>query len=202
MFWYNEELERLEEEKKKLTYKPNMVFYGSSSFNLWEDIPTFFEKFSPVNLAFGGSTLAACSWFYKKNFEGLEPGAIMIYAGDNDLGDGRHPEEVVMFFRTLLSQIRKDYGNIPVSFVSIKPSPSRWYLEGSIRYTNSNIKEITKEDKNFYFIDIYDAMLNASGKPNQDYFIEDGLHLNKKGYKVWYDIISKSKQSFPVLEMS
>lgn len=202
MFWYHEELERLEGEKKKLTYKPEMVFYGSSSFNLWNDIPKLFKEFSPINIAFGGSTLAACSWFYKKNFEGLSPKTIMIYAGDNDLGEGRHPEEVVLFFRTLLDQIRKDYGNIPVTFVSIKPSPSRWYLEGSIRYTNSNIKEISKEDKNFYFIDIYEAMLDASGKPNKTYFIEDGLHLNKKGYKVWFDIIKTHKESFPVLEMS
>ncbi|MDO3693400.1 GDSL-type esterase/lipase family protein [Wenyingzhuangia sp. chi5] len=202
MFWYHEELERLEREKKKLTYKPNMVFYGSSSFNLWNEIPKLFKEFTPINMAFGGSTLAACSWFYKKNFKGLNPRAVMIYAGDNDLGDGRHPEEVVLFFRTLLDQIRKDYGNIPVTFVSIKPSPSRWYLEGSIRYTNSNIKEITKEDKNLYFIDIYEAMLDASGKPNKAYFIEDGLHLNSKGYKVWYDIIKTHKESFPVLEMS
>lgn len=202
MFWYHEELERIERKKKRLKHKPGLVFYGSSSFNLWNDIPKLFKEFTPFNIAFGGSTLAACSWFYKKNFKGLAPDAVMIYAGDNDLGDGRHPEEVVLFFRTLLFQIRQDYGNIPVTFVSIKPSPSRWYLEGSIRYTNSNIKKITKEDKNFYFVDIYEAMLDASGKPNNNYFIEDGLHLNKKGYKVWYDIIKNNKASFPLIEMS
>ncbi|ANW96758.1 GDSL family lipase [Wenyingzhuangia fucanilytica] len=202
MFWYHEELERIERKKKRLKHKPGLVFYGSSSFNLWNDIPKLFKEFTPFNVAFGGSTLAACSWFYKKNFKGLAPDAVMIYAGDNDLGDGRHPEEVVLFFRTLLFQIRQDYGNIPVTFVSIKPSPSRWYLEGSIRYTNSNIKKITKEDKNFYFVDIYEAMLDASGKPNNNYFIEDGLHLNKKGYKVWYDIIKNNKASFPLIEMS
>lgn len=202
MFWYHDELNRLEKEKASLTYSPDMVFYGSSSFNLWENIPEIFKEYNPVNLAFGGSTLAACSWFYKRNFKGISPRAVMIYAGDNDLGDSRHPEEVVLFFRTLLDQIRKDYGNIPVTFVSIKPSPSRWYLEGSIRYANNNIKEITKEDKNFYFVDIYEAMLDASGQPNKDYFIEDGLHLNKKGYQVWYDIIINHQESFPVVEMT
>lgn len=200
MFWYQEELDRVDKVKKELNYTPNMVFYGSSSFNLWEELTSLFKQYKPVNIAFGGSTLAACSWFYKKNFKGLNPNAVMIYAGDNDLGDGRHPEEVVLFFKTLLTQIREDFGNIPVTFVSIKPSPSRWYLEGSIRYTNSNIKELTKLDDNFYFIDIYDATLGENGKPNPDFFIEDGLHLNKKGYKVWYDIISSNKKSFPTLE--
>lgn len=202
MFWYNEEINRLEKEKKALTYVPEMVFYGSSSFNLWDDLTVFFKEYKPINLAFGGSTMAACSWFYKKNFEGLHPKAIMIYAGDNDLGDGRHPEEVVLFFKTLLTQIREDYGNIPVTFVSIKPSPSRWYLAGSIRYTNSKIKELAESEENLYFIDIYEAMLNEKGEPNGDYFIEDGLHLNKKGYQVWFNIISAHSESFATLQNS
>ncbi|NIJ46572.1 lysophospholipase L1-like esterase [Wenyingzhuangia heitensis] len=200
MFWYQEELDRLEKEKKELSYTPDLVFYGSSSFTLWDDISVLFKEHNPINIAFGGSTLAACSWFYKQNFKGLNPKAILIYAGDNDLGDGRHPEEIVLFFKTLLTQIREDYGNIPVTFLSIKPSPSRWYLEGSIRYTNSNIQDLSEKDENFHFIDIYKATLDISGKPNQAYFLEDGLHLNKKGYKVWYDIISKHSESFPELQ--
>lgn len=198
MFWYHDELDRLEEEKKELTYEPEMVFYGSSSFRLWDELPELFKEYKPLNLAFGGSTLAACSWFYKRNFEGLNPKSILIYAGDNDLGDGRHPEEVVLFFNTLLTQIRGDYGNIPVTFVSIKPSPSRWSLNGSIHYTNGNIKKLIKEDANLYYVNIYDATLDETGKPNKSYFTEDMLHLNKLGYRVWFDIISKHLKSISV----
>lgn len=191
MFWYHEELERLEEEKNKISQSPEMVFYGSSSFRLWADIPTLFKDYNPINLAFGGSTLAACSWFYKRVFKGLSPNHIMFYAGDNDLGDGRHPEEVVLFFKTLLSQIREDYGNIPVTFVSIKPSPSRWHLEGSIVYANANIKKMTETDADLHFVNIYDAILDETGKPNSSYYTEDRLHLNEKGYAVWYKIIAE-----------
>ncbi|MGY6649985.1 GDSL-type esterase/lipase family protein [Wenyingzhuangia sp. IMCC45574] len=191
MFWYHEELNRLEEEKKEVGYTPEMVFYGSSSFRLWDDLPELFKEYKPINLGFGGSTLAACSWFYKKNFEGLNPKSVVIYAGDNDLGDKRHPEEVVLFFKTLLTQIREDYGNIPVSFISIKPSPARWDLAGSIHYTNGNIKKLTKYDENFYYVDIYEASLDEAGQPNESYYGEDRLHLSKLGYRVWYDIISK-----------
>ncbi len=196
MFWYQEELDRLKQEKKECTYVPKTVFYGSSSFRLWGDVKELFKQHQPINLGFGGSTLAACSWFYKKNFKGLHPESVVFYAGDNDLGDGRHPEEVVLFFKTLVSQIREDHGSIPITFVSIKPSPSRWYLEGSIKYTNSNIQELTKEDDNLYFVNVFDAMLDSSGRPNSSLFIEDGLHLNAAGYKIWYDIISAHTPSF------
>lgn len=202
MFWYHDELNRLEEEKRELDYTPEMVFYGSSSFRLWDELPELFKEYKPINLGFGGSTLAACSWFYKKIFKGLHPTSVVIYAGDNDLGDNRHPEEVVLFFKTLLTQIREDYGNIPVTFVSIKPSPARWELSGSIHYTNGNIKEITKSDKNFYYVNIYDASLDELGKPNESFYAEDRLHLNKLGYRVWYDIISKHLKSIHKLEHS
>lgn len=196
MFWYHEELNRLKEEKAKLAYIPQTVFYGSSSFRLWDEIPVLFEQYKPINLAFGGSTLAACSWFYDKNFEGLNPNSVLIYAGDNDLGDGRHPEEVVLFFKTLIAQIRKDHGSIPITFVSIKPSPNRWYLEGSIKYTNSNVKKLTLKDENLHYVNIFDALLGQDGKPNHALYLEDGLHLNKEGYKIWFDIISKHTDSF------
>ncbi|MEO6149861.1 MAG: hypothetical protein ABIP28_06855 [Mucilaginibacter sp.] len=33
--------------------------------------------------------------------EGFQPERLIFYAGDNDLGDGRHPEEVFIFSRNL-----------------------------------------------------------------------------------------------------
>jgi len=198
VFWYHEDLERLEEEVEKLEYEPKMVFYGSSSFTLWEDLLDVFKDDKPLNLGFGGSTLAACTWFFDRVFENIKnPEAIVIYAGDNDLGDSRHPEEVVLFFESLLIKIRSKYGNIPCTFISIKPSVSRWQLAGSIRYTNSNIKEITLKDPNFHYVNIYDAMLDENGIPNGELFLEDGLHLNKKGYQLWAKILKSHKEMFP-----
>ena len=186
MFWYHEDLERLEREILSLEEDPKMVFYGSSSFTLWNDLTEIFKEYKPINLGFGGSTLGACTWFFDRVFENIKkPEAIVVYAGDNDLGDNRHPEEVVLFFENLLAKIREKYGNIPCTYISIKPSISRWYLSDSIRYTNSNIKELCLKDENFHFVNIYEDMLDANGYPDGKYFVEDGLHLSKKGYRLW-----------------
>lgn len=198
MFWYHEDIERLEKEITALQYNPKMVFYGSSTFTLWNDLTTVFNEYTPLNLGFGGSTLAACTWFFDrvfKNINGIE--AIVIYAGDNDLGEGRHPEEVVLYLENLLTRIRKKFGNIPCSFISIKPSPIRWYLNSSLRYTNSNIRELMSKDSNFYYVDIYEFMLDEHGSPNPKYYIEDGLHLSPEGYQLWTDILKKHIEIFP-----
>lgn len=198
MFWYHEDLERLERELASLEEDPKMVFYGSSSFTLWNDLTEIFKEYKPINLGFGGSTLGACTWFFDRVFENIKkPEAIVVYAGDNDLGDNRHPEEVVLFFENLLTKIREKYGNIPCTFISIKPSISRWYLSDSIRYTNSNIKELCLKDENFHFVNIYDDMLDANGYPDGKYFVEDGLHLSKKGYKLWAQKMKEKKEIFP-----
>lgn len=198
MFWYHEDLERLEREILSLEEDPKMVFYGSSSFTLWNDLTEIFKEYKPINLGFGGSTLGACTWFFDRVFENIKkPEAIVVYAGDNDLGDNRHPEEVVLFFENLLAKIREKYGNIPCTYISIKPSISRWYLSDSIRYTNSNIKELCLKDENFHFVNIYEDMLDANGYPDGKYFVEDGLHLSKKGYRLWAQKMKEKKEIFP-----
>lgn len=198
MFWFNEDLQRLEKEIAALKNNPELIFYGSSTFTLWTELTTVFKDYNPVNLGFGGSTLASCTWFFKRIFENIKKtGSIVIYAGENDLGEGRHPEEVILFLENLLAKIRVKYGDIPCTMISIKPSFNRWHLSGSIRFTNNNIQKLTEKDPNFHFIDIYDLMLNKEGKPNPNYYIDDGLHLSPAGYQLWTEVIKKHLEILP-----
>ncbi|MES1160748.1 MAG: GDSL family lipase, partial [Bacteroidota bacterium] len=141
MQWYENEVQRLEKETASLEYDPKMVFYGSSSIRLWDNLYQDFSDYQPVNLGFGGSTLAACVWFFDRLLTPYHPKSIIVYAGDNDLGDGRHPEEVFIFFRQLVASTRQRFGSIPLAFISIKPSITRWNIVDSIRYTNKIIED-------------------------------------------------------------
>jgi lysophospholipase L1-like esterase len=40
-------------------------------------------------------------------------------------------------------------------------------------------------------------MLDDAGYPNGDLFIEDGLHLNGKGYKLWENKLKEVSKIFP-----
>ncbi len=202
MFWYHQDLERLEKEIETLKFHPRLVFYGSSSFTLWTELSSHFKEYDAVNLGFGGSTLAACTWYFDRVFKNLNTvEAIIIYAGENDLGEGRYPEEVVLFLQNLLAKIKLKYGNIPCSYISIKPSFSRQHLFESIRYTNINIEKIMLKDINFHYLNVYDLMLNDDGNPNPKYFHEDGLHLSPAGYKLWLDLFKKHPKIFPIKKL-
>jgi lysophospholipase L1-like esterase len=193
MYWYEDEVKHLERESLKTGYEPETIFYGSSSIRMWTTLYQDFSHLKPVNLGFGGSTLAACVWFFDRLMMPFNPKRLIVYAGDNDLGDGRSPEEVFLFFQDLMVKVRDRFGDIPCYYVSLKPSLARWSMADQFKYANNLIEsEIIKQDNNWRFINIFQAMLNSSGQPKGEYYVGDGLHLSPKGYEVWREAINNS----------
>jgi lysophospholipase L1-like esterase len=190
MKWYENDVKEAVSKRQQCKYQPKSIFYGSSTITQWDTLYVDFEEFAPVNLGFGGSTLAACVWFFDEIVAPLEqPEKFILYAGDNDLGDGRHPEEVCIFYREFLIKLRDTYKDVPLYFLSIKPSISRVNLTDEIIRTNNLIKaEIDKGD-NQYYVNIFEKMIDSKGHPIKKYFKHDGLHLNEKGYEVWKEAI-------------
>ncbi len=193
MFWYEDDIKRLEKLRTNVDFEPETLFYGSSSIRLWSTLTKDLPHLKPVNLGFGGSTLAACTWFFDRVMNSFKPQRIVIYAGDNDLGDGRHPEEVFLFFQDFARKVELRFGHIPCYFISLKPSYSRWNIINQFHFTNQIIsKEINNNLPNWHFIDVYGAMLNDDGWPKREYFVDDGLHLSNKGYTLWTDIVKQN----------
>jgi len=192
MEWYEEEVCALE---RRLRESPPpagpVVFYGSSSMRLWDSLADDFPGESVLNLAFGGSTLAACAWFFDRLVVPCRPRAIVCYAGDNDLGDGRSPEEVLAFFRDLLGRVAAGCPGVPFSMLAIKPSPSRWDLADRIRVTNEAMRRELSGRENSYFIDTFSAMLGSDGRPERSLFLEDGLHVSPEGYRIWRRLLAE-----------
>lgn len=190
MKWYEEDVLEAIAERKSCKYEPKTLFYGSSTIKQWDKLYLDFEGFNPLNLGFGGSTLAACVWFFDRIVSPVRhPETFILYAGDNDLGDGRHPEEVLIFFREFMLKLRKRYPAIPFYYISIKPSISRIDIIDKIVRANKLIENEINITDNSYFINIFDKMMGSDGKPIAAYFQQDGLHMNRDGYIVWREII-------------
>lgn len=194
MTWYEDEVHQLE---TKLTHTAQpVVFYGSSSIRLWTTLAQDFPELTTLNLGFGGSTLAACAWFFERLISPAKPRSVVFYAGDNDLGDGRHPEEVYLFFRVFAEKMRQHLPDVPLTYLTIKISPTRWNLAGQIRRTNQLIGDEVRRLPTGRLIDTTTPLLGVDGRPCREYFESDGLHLSPAGYEVWRNTLRKQPDFF------
>lgn len=181
--------------KKKDSQQPpaanSILFVGSSSFTKWTDVQDYFPGYPILNRGFGGSTLVDVIRYADDVIIPYHPKQVIIYCGENDIAasDTITPQIVLKRFQQLFSIIRKKLGKVPVGFISIKPSPSRWKMEVKFVEANRLIKQFLSKQSNASFINVHNAMLNADGSVMKDIFIGDNLHMNAKGYHIWQPII-------------
>lgn len=168
-----------------------VVFFGSSSIRLWENLGDDMSPLNIINLGFGGSSFSWCIYYFDRLFSRLKPKHLVIYVGDNDLANGISPEKVLKKFRMLTRMVRSTYPHIPLDFITIKPSPIRTYLLPEIRLTNNLIRKELLALNRASLINVFDSMLNEKGVARPELYLEDQLHMNDKGYKIWKGVVRK-----------
>ncbi|HRI21968.1 MAG TPA: SGNH/GDSL hydrolase family protein [Panacibacter sp.] len=189
-FW--DEIQAFKKQDKiKPPPKNAILFVGSSSFRMWTDVQEAFPGYTIINRGFGGSSLPDVIRYMDDIIIPYKPKQIVIYCGDNDLAanDTVTAQTVADRFKTLITGIRKKLGNVPVAYVSIKPSPSRAMLIPKAMMANQLIENYLKHKNKTAFIDVYHAMVTPDNKPMPDIFKEDNLHMNAKGYAIWQKVI-------------
>lgn len=171
--------------------KNAILFTGSSSFRKWTDVQSYFPAYTIINRGFGGSVLPDVIRYANDIIIPYHPKQVLIYCGDNDLAssDSITPKIVADRFKQLFYVTRNALPKTRVSFVSIKPSPSRERLMPKMKQANSLIKSFLAKQKNTSYIDVFNPMLLPNGKPKPDLFLEDKLHMNEKGYVIWQKAI-------------
>ena len=162
-----------------------IVFVGSSSIRKWTSLAKDFPGKPVINRGFGGSQITDSVAFASRIVLPYHPKQVIIYAGDNDIGAGKSPEQVLSDFRAFVSVLHKVQPDLPIGFIAIKPSIKRWNLVDKVRAANRLIAVDCRKDKRLTFIDIENDMLGGDGMPNKALFVADGLHMTPEGYEVW-----------------
>jgi len=172
--------------------KHAILFTGSSSFTKWTDVQDYFPGYPIINRGFGGSTLSDVIRYADDIIFPYQPRQVVIYCGENDLAssDTVSAATVVERVKILFGMIRKKLGDVPVLFVSLKPSPSRSRLFPKMKEVNEQVKAFLLKDKHAAFADVYSRMLDKNGEPMKDIFLADSLHMNAKGYAIWQKVLT------------
>lgn len=167
--------------------KGAILLVGSSSFTNWKDVQDYFPGYTIINRGFGGSSLPDLIRFAPDIIYPYNPSQILIYCGENDFPSGvnTNADTVYNRFRRLFGMIRANLPKSEIIYVSMKPSPSRIKYLNEFKLANEKIRNFLKKKRNTAFIDVYSKMILSDGSPMTDIFLNDNLHMNKKGYYIW-----------------
>ena len=164
--------------------QPSVVFTGSSSIRLWDQLDSIFPEKQIVNTGFGGSQASDLLYYLDVLVLKYHPEKVFIYEGDNDLFERKSPRRVLKTLAEIVEKIHIAYPEIPLVLISAKPSISRWRLRGKYRRFNRRLEKMAESNGKLFFADVWNPMLNGK-KLNTSLFIEDGLHMNQQGYTIW-----------------
>jgi lysophospholipase L1-like esterase len=179
----------LRQDKRDPVEKHGIVITGSSSIRFWQpEIHSAFTQVDVIARGFGGSNMNDLLYFSQALITQYQPRAVALYEGDNDIAQGISPELILTKFIALSNKLRRSLPEIRIYFISIKPSIARQSMWPKMVETNQLIQNECNAQQNCTYIDVASKLLK-DGLPKQDVFIEDGLHLNKKGYQLWSEVV-------------
>lgn len=168
--------------------KNTIVFTGSSSIRLWEDLQKRFPEHQILNTGFGGSQSSDLEHYLDELILNYTPTKVFIYEGDNDISAKRKPKAIIGTMEGILENLHQKRPEMEIVLISAKPSISRWHLKGRYKRLNKQLSKLASNVNGVQFADVWNIMLNKR-KLKTDLFIEDGLHMNVKGYDLWYEVI-------------
>lgn len=166
------------------------LFVGSSSIAIWQDIQDYFPDHDVLNRGFGGSQFSDIIHYADRIIYPYKPAKIFIYEGDNDLWAGEKLNDIVAEARQLREMIAEQLPGIPVAFISPKPSAARWDKKKQYEKLNRKLRKYTEKTANTEFVDIWCPSLDENGNVFTHIFLEDDLHMNAEGYKIWQEQIA------------
>lgn len=184
---FYDEIETFKKQDKTQPPPKNCIlFFGSSSLRKWTDLEKTFADYQAINRGFGGSTLSDAIFYVNDLIDPYQPRQIVIYSGENDIAEGNVSAEMVLNrFETLFDLIRKKLPDVPIAFISIKPSPSRAKFQPIVIDANKLIKKYLHKQRKTAFIDVYRKMLDKKKQMRPELFVSDMLHMNEQGYAIW-----------------
>ena len=169
--------------------KDAVLLIGSSSIKFWTTAGQQLPGHPVINRGFGGSELSDCTAFAERIVIPYRPRLIALCAGENDIVAGKTPERVRDDFRAFVTKVRSAGGETKILYLAIKPSPARAKQFQRQQTANELIRKCVVGDSGLSYVDVRKPMLKADGKPREDLFLKDGVHLNEEGYRLWAGIL-------------
>ena len=188
-----EKLARFIEENPRLQ-KNQIVFAGDSITEQYQ-LDRFYKDSSLdcYNRGISGDTTDNLLYRLQVSVLDIAPSKIVLTIGTNDINAGKSVGEIIENYQMIMELIVLNLPNTELYCVSIIPQNEKYSKNAyennqRIKSTNKEIERLSKE-YNCEYVNLYENLVDKNGLLRKKYS-RDGLHLNKKGYKVWTAVMN------------
>ncbi|HKW29515.1 MAG TPA: GDSL-type esterase/lipase family protein [Verrucomicrobiae bacterium] len=165
--------------------KGAVVFLGDSITQGWHSLANAFPHLKVANRGIGGDTTRGVLYRLNADVLDLDPKAIVLLIGTNDIGNGAKPEDVADNIEAILQDIKKFNPHLPVIVCEVMPRSDRGqHPADRIEKLNALVAAPIKNDPQFTLCDTWSIYADKNGDCPKDEF-PDLLHPNAAGYVKW-----------------
>ena len=192
-------IQKLEQQNQKEKYPNNaLLFFGSSSFRLWESMPEDMAPYPCINRGYGGAKFVDMVLFAERMLAPHQYRALMLFAANDVTGEpgDSSPREVESALREIIRISQAHMPDAPIFIVEVTPTEKRIQAWNKSRRINAVLREVALSTDNCWYITTAEHYLSADGQPRPEFFVDDKLHLNKRGYRRWSRLIKRSLNQF------
>jgi len=163
-----------------------VVLLGDSITQGWgEDYSAWFPGMKIANRGISGDTSRGVLIRLQEDVLSLQPKAIVLLIGTNDLEEKAEPETIAGNLKLILSEISKEIPKTPVVLCQVFPSSaSKSRPSDKIKKLNQLIGDLVKGNAQVTLVETWPLFADAAGDANPAEF-PDLLHLNRAGYARW-----------------
>ena len=193
---FEKEIRKHEEDDQVSSYtKQAVLFTGSSYIRLWKSIKEDLAPTEIIHRGFGGSNISEMAYFVSRIVDPHPLKAVFMYSGSNDITVGtqdKTPQQILETFKYVVKKIKLKHPETPIYYLAISPNERRWAVWDDIKMANALLKSFCESTPNMHFVESESKLLGADGMYQKDLYVEDKLHFNQKGYKIWTEIVRKT----------
>jgi lysophospholipase L1-like esterase len=163
-----------------------VVFLGDSITQGWgDDMSKSFSGMKVANRGISGDTTRGVLIRLKEDVLALNPSAVVLLIGTNDLEEGADPETINGNLKLILAQLKVHDPKMPVLLCQVFPSSeSKKRPADKIKRLNELYAATVRGDAQVTFIETWLLFANDQGDAKPEEF-PDLLHPNQAGYAKW-----------------
>jgi lysophospholipase L1-like esterase len=163
-----------------------VVFLGDSITQGWgDDFSAAFPGLKIANRGISGDTSRGVLIRLKQDVLALQPAAIVLLIGTNDLEEEADPETIASNLKLILGAIKEQDARMPIVLCQVFPSSeSKKRSATNIKKVNQLYAAAVKGDPQVTLVETWTLFANPQGDAKPGEF-PDLLHPNRAGYAKW-----------------